>query len=260
MPALGRIAHLARRDCGAGGGAAPAANALWFFADAPAFPVEGWVNAGGEKLWFWPQSDWMRRMARGWPPPEVAATETRAEPWGLSWLLPAYAQFGLTLRRELRFAADDPAGFRLVTRVVGEPVAGVSPWSVIQILKPSGPLRIGAAAGAAWRAMSAAPGTPEPEPLAAGGWELRCSEWPAFKHGFAADMLSAPTPAGRLSITAESGPAAWPAESADAAVRAQVFSAAPDGLSLPPGTLPYVELEFVAPPSAREWTLHWRLE
>lgn len=257
VPAVARLVRLAR------GSDAP--NALWLYPEAARRPVEGWENAGGEKIWFWPQRDWRARMGRGWPPPELRAVETRAEPRGLSWLLPAHAGFGLALRRELRFAAEDPAGFRLVTRVLEDSsglagTARVTPWSVTQIPKPSGPLRVGAAAGATWRAMFAPAGAPEPAPLADGGWAVACPEAPAFKHGFAADAIRAPTAAGALTISVAGGAEAWPAGLADAGLRAQIYSTAPGADCLPPGAEPYVELEFLAPPGAREWTLEWRLE
>jgi hypothetical protein len=251
VPALARLVRVARGSEGA--------NALWLFPDAAAHPVECWENSGGEKLWFWPQNGWRRRMGRGWPPPEQPAVGTRAEAWGLGWRLPVYAGFGLNLTREIRFAAEDPAGFRLVTRREVPPMDGVAPWSVTQIPKPA-TLRVGAAPGSAWQAMHAPPGAPQPEAMPEGGWRLECPWEATFKHGFAADTLEAPTPGGRLSIRALGDAGAWPAGAADAGVRAQVFAAQPGGKCLPSGTEPYVELEFVAPPGASEWTLEWHLD
>ena len=252
VPALGRLVRIAR------GSEAP--NALWVFTAAAAHPVEGWENSGGEKLWFWPQSNWREHMGRGWPPPESGATETRAEPWGLSWRLPPYSGFGLDLRRELRFEANDPAGFRLVTRVErGSDSSPVAPWSVTQIAKPAS-VRVGARTGAAWRAMHTPPGSPRPVERAEGGWDLDCPWRVSFKYGFAAETLVAPTPGGRLVIRALDEAEAWPEGAEDSAVRTQVFATAPGAACLPSDTQPYVELEFVAPPGAREWTLAWRLE
>jgi hypothetical protein len=251
VPALARIARFARRP--------QVANALWFFADAAEYPVESWANAGGEKLWFWPQHDWKNRMGRAWPPPELRASDVRAEPWGLSYSLPPYADFGLSIRREIRVLGGEAACFQLLTRIEARGAGATSPWSVTQIPKPAS-LQVAASAAPSWRAMRAPPGAPTPQPRPEGGWAVVCPAAPAFKLGFAADTLQAPTPAGLLTISALSLPGAWAGAVDDAAVRAQVFSTTSDAPCLPPGTEPYVELEFVAPPEASEWVLDWRLE
>ncbi len=146
VPALARIARFARGP--------QVANALWFFADAAEYPVESWANAGGEKLWFWPQHDWKNRMGRAWPPPELRASDVRAEPWGLSYSLPPYADFGLSIRREIRVLGGEAACFQLLTRIEARGAGATSPWSVTQIPKPAS-LQVAGSPGSADAAAAA---------------------------------------------------------------------------------------------------------
>lgn len=42
-------------------------NALREF--TPTKPTSQWFNYGGDKLWLWPQSEWVARTGKDWPPP-----------------------------------------------------------------------------------------------------------------------------------------------------------------------------------------------
>lgn len=225
-------------------------NALWTSPDAERFPAGGWINWGGDKIWFWPQTDWPRDASgNGWPPPQdgfAASVEPTSD--GLAWTLRGLPLFpAVEIHRSIHLPARGTR-MRVQTRSLG---AGASPrpWSVTQIPCPAsvnvGSLR----GGGAWISMSDPP-TSAPE-RDNESWLLKPDPRCGSKYGFAAAELSADTPAGRFTISTE--------QSSQAEDGAQVcFDAAKPG-NRPPDTDRYAELEFAAPEGCAHLVQWWSL-
>jgi hypothetical protein len=97
-----------------------------------------------------------------------------------------------------------------------------------------------------------------PEWIGERGWRLSCPGAESGKVVLDASCLSAATPAGTLTIRVE--PAAGEPAHVDPVERAQVFIAGDASGLFPAACGPYAELEFVAPPGARQWEQVWSLD
>jgi hypothetical protein len=121
VPSLGRVMSFRRHG---------QQNLL--FAPREAKDVGGWVNHGGDKLWFAPQSLW------GWPPdPDLDQSPHSVEIlWDrLILTSPVSRRWGLQLQREIWL---DSATLHSLNRVINRSsrVMRVSAWQVAQVGNP----------------------------------------------------------------------------------------------------------------------------
>lgn len=120
-PETGRVRHIGFQD---------GPNLLW----EPAQPADlgGWINHGGDKLWFSPQSAW------NWPPdPDLDGRPWTARREGMSvhMVSPISRQFGIRLERRITLTADGVL-FRNRLINLGLKPVDFAPWQVTQIIDP----------------------------------------------------------------------------------------------------------------------------
>ena len=245
-PATGRIVRYGRL-----GGR----NLLWDNPRAPEAlsPFPGWLNWGGDKVWIWPESDWKlwQNREEGSPPgdPAPAAYQVvKMSPRQLRMTSPVIAGYGIRIVREITLE-ETGSRVRLVNTL--EKVAAgtlslpVAPWVVTQIPAPPAVLaRLAANAPA----PGYAPYPPNPWNAAAVAGRVVVMKRPPapwVKMGLEADVLAVAMDG--LLFTAAIESPAYAAEKYQPLCRTQVFSNPDKSDYRPPGTAPYVELEFTAP-------------
>ncbi|MEO0588340.1 MAG: hypothetical protein AAF078_11960 [Planctomycetota bacterium] len=262
VPEIGRVTHFSKPG---------EQNALW---TRDASGDEGWKNWGGDKAWWWPQSQWPEVTGTGadWPPP--AAID------GTPWELVAASRQETTIRSaidkglgaylERAFAlVDAEAAMVVETSLV--PVEGAAryrgltqpatlpawavPWTVTQVAT-DGPIYARLVDGVdadddGW--VQTMMGDDTFVVGVAGRWVeiARLSGDGMMKIGLDADALAVELADGSWLVQRYVGSVSG--GDFEAAERAQVFQ-----------TDKYVELEFIGPtdggPGSRAFTLEWRLE
>jgi hypothetical protein len=103
-------------------------------------PQGEWENYGGEKTWPAPQSDWLRIIARTWPPPNTVdpiAMEVRADREGITLISPLETNYGIRIYRRIELERDRPIMKVTTTyeKVRGE-VTPISVWTIAQFREP----------------------------------------------------------------------------------------------------------------------------
>lgn len=115
-------------------------NVLWQGytpANAP-LRKDRWINAGGDRVLPWPQSDWPDRIGRIWPPPlateikphqlEILSDQT------LRMTSPVIPEYGVRLIRVIRLHKQKPQVEieSIMKRVAPGPHLAMSPWIISQ--------------------------------------------------------------------------------------------------------------------------------
>ncbi len=100
-----------------------------------------WANFGGDKAWPSPQSDWPRRIGRGWPPPsgfDSQPMDALIDPAGVTLVSPVDPDYGMRVRRRIELAPGRPV-MTIVTRYekVRGPALKVAVWSITQVKEPT---------------------------------------------------------------------------------------------------------------------------
>lgn len=130
-PALGRIVELRTPTV---------KNLIWMNPTPEEGKLNGWVNWGGEKLWWGPQEDWARVTGVRWPVDpaidlEWSVTDQTAERLALRGRVSEYQ--GVRAEREIRLLPE-VTGFVVQTtlrREVDKPHR-IQPWAVAQVRPP----------------------------------------------------------------------------------------------------------------------------
>lgn len=225
-------------------------NALWTSPLADSCPMAGWINWGGDKIWFWPQSDWPKNCYNEFWPPPMDGFSAEAEPSadGLTWHQSSLPLFpGVTISRTIQLPPQG-AEVRLLT-TVDSSGGTLRPWSVTQIACPGEVMVEELAGGGDWIAMNEHPfAVPEKCDT---GWLLRPDASGTDKYGFAAAKLSATTSAGLLSIRTEVNDPAVDA--------AQICFEGDDPKKRLPSIPRYAELEFAAATGVTRLVQTWTL-
>ena len=99
-----------------------------------------WINFGGDKCWPAPQSDWLVRQGRDWPPPiafDSSPMDAVAGEDGVVLTSPVDSAFGIQVTRHVELDAELPV-MRIRTefhKVIGDTVR-VSVWTITQMNDP----------------------------------------------------------------------------------------------------------------------------
>lgn len=224
QPAIGRIMRFARQ-----GGP----NALW--TNPEGYDDDGWNNLGGEKLWLWPQDQWLSELGAEWPPPLEGAkwTATSGADW-VEWELPLHP---LTTGVIRRVAILNGSMLKVQSTIsVAPSTFPFRLWSITQIprpdrlLIPTNSARIKPAAGTTFDKMPH-------------GWVLKTPPAHGGKWFFDGDSVVASTPGGILTIChSNHSPVAFD----DAIEKVQIYFDHEAAVVRPSHLDPYAELEFVA--------------
>ena len=247
--ATGRIMHY---------GAVRGANVLWNnpHADSTPSPFAGWHNWGGDKVWIWPEDDWVKWQAGVVAPPGDPPSEpyqVEADKLKMRMVSPVVATYGVRIVREI---ALDNKGSRVtllnrIEKVADDQSGGlskslpISVWAVTQIP---------AARQILARLLSKAT-PPRFEPFQKSPWKgvqvindialLTRPAAPWVKIGLEADVLAMPVKDQLFVIRTPADKNV--ASGYEPFRRAQVFSD-PDESEFRPAKLPpYVEFEFTSP-------------
>lgn len=209
-----------------------------------------WANYGGDKVWFWPQSDWR------WPPPGDRAGDGGhgvhfACPTAIMARSEPVPPYGAAIHRafemkdgRLTIASTFGPGHDSATP---PKLDGVAVWAITQLPRPER-LFVRLTPGAEPRSVVVT--GDEPLPVVgtlAGGRVVEVGVGPLDDVGrkgfFDADRLAA-WDGGRLVVVTHAGPADGPYRPGE---RAQVFASPRSESASMGGASPYVELEFTGP-------------
>jgi len=240
VPAVGRIMHYGLVDGG---------NLLW---ENPALSSDDgkgkWMNAGGDKIWPWPQDAWTRPGQRAFRPPvewdSLPHTVEVTGPYSLRMLSPRWR--GLRVVREI--ALDESGSrVRITSSIEANDHAAmanapiVAPWMVTQVpegsavlfhARPENPRHELPFAGASW-ATAIYPGEeicvlPKPPSITKIFASGRTLGWWRDNLLFIQQLVAPPKEEDRAWLPYEQLQVYWETEPLNA-------------------TTPYIELEFTAP-------------
>ena len=247
--ATGRIVHY---------GAVRGANVLWKNprADSVPSPFVGWHNWGGDKVWIWPEDDWVKWQAGVVAPPgdpPSAPYQIEVDKLTMHMISPVVAAYGVRIVREIVL---DDKGSRVTLTNRLEKVANVQTGDVSKSL-PIGVWTVTQIPAARQILARLLPNISPPrfEPFKKSPWKgvqiindvalLTRPAAPWVKIGLEADVLAMPVQDWFFVIRT---PAAKNGDGGHEPFRrAQVYSD-PDESEFRPAKLPpYVEFEFTSP-------------